>query len=131
VVVVVVGGWVGWGRPKADVTAVALLLSLPAAAVLTSYMEIYNEKVRDLLNPKAPDNLRVREHPVLGPYVEDLVKVRVTSYNDIQMLMDEGNKVRRHYARVSAPSLSPKAHTFELGVPLSHTSRRGRWQPPT
>ena len=35
-------------------------------------MEIYCERVRDLLNPNAKGNLRVREHPLLGPYVEDL-----------------------------------------------------------
>ncbi len=59
-----------------------------------SYMEIYCERVRDLLNPKNKGNLRVREHPLLGPYVEDLSKLAVTSYNDIQDLMDSGNKAR-------------------------------------
>ena len=48
-----------------------------------SYMEIYNEKVRDLLNPKSSGNLRVREHPILGPYVEELSKMMVSSYADI------------------------------------------------
>ena len=57
-------------------------------------MEIYCERVRDLLNPKNKGNLRVREHPLLGPYVEDLSKLAVTSYNDIQDLMDSGNKAR-------------------------------------
>ena len=57
-------------------------------------MEIYNEKVRDLLNPASQGNLKVREHPVLGPYVEDLSKLLVTSYADINRLMDEGNKAR-------------------------------------
>ena len=36
-------------------------------------MEIYNERVRDLLRPganRSPHNLRVREHPKSGPYVE-------------------------------------------------------------
>ena len=36
-------------------------------------MEIYNERVRDLLRPastKQLHNLRVREHPSEGPYVE-------------------------------------------------------------
>ncbi|XP_067228995.1 kinesin-like protein KIF1A isoform X5 [Chanodichthys erythropterus] len=61
---------------------------------LVSYMEIYCERVRDLLNPKNKGNLRVREHPLLGPYVEDLSKLAVTSYNDIQDLMDSGNKAR-------------------------------------
>jgi kinesin family protein 1 len=31
--------------------------------VEVSYIEIYNEKVRDLLNPKNKGNLKVREHP--------------------------------------------------------------------
>ncbi|XP_048397690.1 kinesin-like protein KIF1A isoform X22 [Stegostoma tigrinum] len=63
-------------------------------SVEVSYMEIYCERVRDLLNPKNKGNLRVREHPILGPYVEDLSKLAVTSYNDISDLMDSGNKAR-------------------------------------
>lgn len=37
-----------------------------------SYLEIYNERVRDLLRRKSSKtfNLRVREHPKEGPYVE-------------------------------------------------------------
>jgi len=46
--------------------------------VLRSYMEIYNEKVRDLLRPSIPKRgqgnerftLKVREHPKDGPYVQ-------------------------------------------------------------
>ncbi|KAJ7499435.1 kinesin-like protein [Mycena latifolia] len=62
--------------------------------VEVSYIEIYNEKVRDLLNPKNTGNLRVREHPSLGPYVEDLSKLVVNSYDEMMTLMDEGNKAR-------------------------------------
>ena len=62
--------------------------------VEVSYIEIYNEKVRDLLNPKNTGNLRVREHPSLGPYVEDLSKLAVGSYDEMMTLMDEGNKAR-------------------------------------
>uniref|UniRef100_A0A8C5FBH6 Kinesin family member 1Aa n=1 Tax=Gadus morhua TaxID=8049 RepID=A0A8C5FBH6_GADMO len=65
-----------------------------AYSVEVSYMEIYCERVRDLLNPKNKGHLRVREHPLMGPYVEDLSKLAVTSYNDIQDLMDSGNKAR-------------------------------------
>lgn len=57
-------------------------------------MEIYCERVRDLLNPSSGGNLRVREHPLLGPYVDDLTKLAVCSYQDICDLMDEGNKAR-------------------------------------
>lgn len=60
--------------------------------VEVSYIEIYNEKVRDLLNPGNKGNLKVREHPTIGPYVEDLSKLAVNSYKDIDHLMNEGNK---------------------------------------
>ncbi|XP_041842075.1 kinesin-like protein KIF1C isoform X2 [Melanotaenia boesemani] len=63
-------------------------------SVEVSYMEIYCERVRDLLNPKSVGTLRVREHPILGPYVEDLSKLAVTDFTDIQDLMDAGNKAR-------------------------------------
>ncbi|KAF9584772.1 kinesin-like protein Klp8 [Lunasporangiospora selenospora] len=62
--------------------------------VEVSYMEIYCERVRDLLNPKNKGHLKVREHPSLGPYVEDLSKLIVASFQDIENLMDEGNKAR-------------------------------------
>lgn len=62
--------------------------------VEVSYIEIYNEKVRDLLNPQNKSNLKVREHPVLGPYVQDLSRLAVNSFEDIDRLFDEGNKAR-------------------------------------
>ncbi|KAK9461443.1 uncharacterized protein V1516DRAFT_675972 [Lipomyces oligophaga] len=62
--------------------------------VEVSYLEIYNERVRDLLNPKNRASLRVREHPSLGPYVEDLSRLVVGSFAEIEELMDEGNKAR-------------------------------------
>ena len=40
-----------------------------SCTVEVSYLEIYNERVRDLLNPSTKGNLRVREHPSTGPYV--------------------------------------------------------------
>lgn len=36
----------------------------------------------------------MREHPSLGPYVEDLSKLAVNSYDEMMTLMDEGNKAR-------------------------------------
>ncbi|KKY14447.1 putative kinesin family protein [Phaeomoniella chlamydospora] len=62
--------------------------------VEVSYLEIYNERVRDLLNPATKGNLKVREHPSTGPYVEDLAKLVVRSFQEIENLMDEGNKAR-------------------------------------
>ncbi|XP_078109235.1 kinesin-like protein KIF13A isoform X6 [Sander vitreus] len=63
--------------------------------VEVSYMEIYNEKVRDLLDPKGSrHSLKVREHKVLGPYVDGLSQLAVTNFEDIEVLMSEGNKSR-------------------------------------
>ncbi|NWX83880.1 KIF14 protein, partial [Nothoprocta pentlandii] len=64
-----------------------------------SYFEVYNEKIHDLLGFKAGSGqkkhpLRVREHPVLGPYVEDLTVNVVSSYSDIQSWLELGNKQR-------------------------------------
>ena len=82
-------------------------------------MEIYNEKVRDLL--RAPSmrfpsqassvNLKVREHPKKGPYVEskasnmclmfdnfstDLSKQQISDYQAIEELISIGNAQRYH-----------------------------------
>uniref|UniRef100_T1IMM0 Kinesin motor domain-containing protein n=1 Tax=Strigamia maritima TaxID=126957 RepID=T1IMM0_STRMM len=59
------------------------------------YLEIYNEKVKDLLRPNFDSTkLRVREHPQLGPYVEGLSQHSVMDYNDINQLIETGNSFR-------------------------------------
>ncbi|KAJ8376171.1 hypothetical protein SKAU_G00067510 [Synaphobranchus kaupii] len=64
-----------------------------------SYFEVYNEKIHDLLVVKDEQGekklpLRVREHPVFGPYVADLSTNVVSSYADIQGWLQLGNKQR-------------------------------------
>jgi len=88
------------------------LITDPAVryTVEVSFMEIYNERVRDLLNPKNKGNLRVREHPSLGPYVEDLSKLAVQSYSDVETLMDEGNKART-VAATNMNETSSRSHS--------------------
>ena len=45
-----------------------------------------------MFNPdnNPPNGLKVRDHPKLGPYVEDLAACVVTNYMDIEKLMAEG-----------------------------------------
>ena len=52
-----------------------------------SFLEIHNERVRDLLRPDQSQShsLRVREHPKRGPYVQDLSSHLVYDYTDIQV----------------------------------------------
>lgn len=61
-----------------------------------SYLEIYNEKVRDLLaeTPNSGHSLRVREHRTLGPYVEELSQHSVSNYDEILMCINRGNALR-------------------------------------
>ncbi|KAL3098348.1 hypothetical protein niasHS_000360 [Heterodera schachtii] len=78
--------------------------------VEVSYMEIYCEKVKDLLSPRN-ENLKVREHPQIGPYVDNLQKMAVCSYDDIFELMDAGNKART-VAATNMNSTSSRSHAI-------------------
>uniref|UniRef100_A0A3Q1IM07 Uncharacterized protein n=1 Tax=Anabas testudineus TaxID=64144 RepID=A0A3Q1IM07_ANATE len=88
--------------------------------VEVSYMEIYNEKVRDLLDPKGSrQSLRVREHKVLGPYVDGLSRLAVASNKDIESLMSEGNKSRT-VAATNMNEESSRSHAV-FNIILTHT----------
>ncbi|KAF7647079.1 hypothetical protein LDENG_00177690 [Lucifuga dentata] len=88
--------------------------------VEVSYMEIYNEKVRDLLDPKGGrQTLRVREHKVLGPYVDGLSRLAVACYKDIESLMSEGNKSRT-VAATNMNEESSRSHAV-FNIILTHT----------
>ncbi|XP_069464446.1 kinesin-like protein KIF16B isoform X3 [Ambystoma mexicanum] len=78
-----------------------------------SYLEIYNERVRDLLRRKSSKtfNLRVREHPKDGPYVEDLSKHLVQNYGDVEELMDAGN-INRTTAATGMNDVSSRSHAI-------------------
>uniref|UniRef100_A0A7N9ANW1 Kinesin-like protein n=1 Tax=Mastacembelus armatus TaxID=205130 RepID=A0A7N9ANW1_9TELE len=60
---------------------------------LCSFLEIYNERVRDLLRggeQKKRASLRVREHPEKGPYVQDLSQHVVSDCKQAMDLLEEG-----------------------------------------
>lgn len=61
-----------------------------------SYLEIYNETVRDLLatDSSFKSSLRIRENPVTGPYVDELSVHTVSTYADILSWMARGNAHR-------------------------------------
>ena len=62
-----------------------------------SYMEIYSEKVNDLLqkDPSKSQDLKIKTHNDYGPYVDNLTKVLVSSYTDIINYINMGNKTRK------------------------------------
>lgn len=89
--------------------------------VEVSFMEIYNELVFDLLNPKnnKKGGLKVRNHPTTGPYVEDLSKLVVHSYAEIDSLMDEGGKART-VAATNMNATSSRSHAV-FSIVLTQT----------
>uniref|UniRef100_A0A8C3TZ10 Kinesin-like protein n=1 Tax=Catharus ustulatus TaxID=91951 RepID=A0A8C3TZ10_CATUS len=67
--------------------------NFPFFLFLFSFLEIYNERVRDLLKQSdktKPYTLRVREHPETGPYVQGLTQHLVTDYKQVVKLLEEG-----------------------------------------
>ncbi|XP_065165361.1 kinesin-like protein KIF3A [Atheta coriaria] len=65
-----------------------------AFAVTVTYLEIYNEDVRDLLSNTPNTKLEVRERKDVGVYVKDLMGFTVDSIESITELMTRGNNNR-------------------------------------
>ena len=87
-------------------------------------MEIYNERVYDLLdNSPQPTRRRsrdsalaVREARGRGPFVEGLTALAVDSYETVEHLMDHGNTLR-HVASTAMNATSSRSHAiFELSI---------------
>uniref|UniRef100_A0A1A9W7E9 Kinesin-like protein n=1 Tax=Glossina brevipalpis TaxID=37001 RepID=A0A1A9W7E9_9MUSC len=62
--------------------------------VRVSYMEIYNEEVRDLLGKDVTKSLEVKERPDIGVFVKDLSGYVVHNADDLENIMRLGNKNR-------------------------------------
>ncbi|CAB4027558.1 Kinesin KIF3A, partial [Paramuricea clavata] len=60
--------------------------------VRVSYLEIYNESVRDLLGKDQNAQLEVKERPDIGVYVKDLSAYVVNNADDMDKTMTLGNK---------------------------------------
>ncbi|KAJ8714096.1 hypothetical protein PYW08_007716 [Mythimna loreyi] len=97
-----------------------------------SFLEIYNEKVHDLLSGEVPlppchslprrrgnarKDLRVREHPSRGPYVQNLRRVSVQDAEALLTLVSEGAR-RRRTAATRRNSTSSRSHALlEIATP--------------
>ncbi|XP_076755099.1 uncharacterized protein LOC143425915 [Xylocopa sonorina] len=80
--------------------------------VSVSYLEIYNERVRDLLKPSSSTSgLRVREHPRLGPYVQGLTQHVVRNLGSLMSYVEEGSKARKTASTSQNPS-SSRSHAL-------------------
>ena len=77
--------------------------------VKSSYLEIYNEMIEDLLEPKA-SNLNVREDIKKGVYVENLKEETVTSVTDMMNLTTRGAR-NRHVGCTMMNKESSRSHS--------------------
>ena len=98
------------------------------ATVEASYCEVYNERVFDLLGRtgseiSASKMLKVREHKILGPYVEGLTSLSVTDFDMIKSLMEDGHAFR-HTSRTAMNDTSSRSHAIFTIVLRQQENRR-------
>ncbi|XP_035008252.2 kinesin-like protein KIF17 [Hippoglossus stenolepis] len=58
--------------------------------VRASYLEIYNEEIRDLLGSDTKQRLELKEHPERGVYVRDLSMHTVHSVGECERIIEQG-----------------------------------------
>lgn len=82
-----------------------------------SFLEIYNEEVRDLLVKQPP--LQLKEHPDTGVYAKDLTSYIIKSVSEMQKCMDVGNKSRMVGATLMNEQSSRSHSIFSITIEIS------------
>ncbi|KAK2961148.1 putative Kinesin-II 85 kDa subunit [Blattamonas nauphoetae] len=91
--------------------------------VKVSFLEMYNEKLQDLLDPKTSKTVSVRESTKKGIYIENALEEPVDSYEDINRLLEEGNKART-VAATAMNATSSRSHSV-LTIFFSRKEKKG------
>jgi len=97
--------------------------------IYCSFLQIYNEKIFDLLNGKSTTNsLDIRENKIDGIYVEGLSEYAVSNFQDCLKLMQRGEK-NRFIRHTSNNVKSSRSHTiFQLIVESTKADASGNLQ---
>lgn len=90
-----------------------------------SYMEIYNEEVRDLLGKELKKSLEVKERADIGVYVKDLSGYVVHNADDLDNIMKLGNKNRAVGATKMNVESSRSHAIFSITVESSESDGKG------
>ena len=94
--------------------------------VRVSYLEIYNEEVRDLLGKDQNVRLEVKERPDVGVYVKDLSVFMVNNADDMDKLMTVGNR-NRSIGATNMNAVSSRSHAiFTITVECSEKGVDGK-----
>lgn len=88
--------------------------------IKASYLEIYNENVKDLLNSQEIKGLMIVEDPIKGILVPELREFKVTNLEQIYEIVLEGNR-NRTFAATAANELSSRSHAI-LQLSFEQTS---------
>lgn len=62
--------------------------------VQISYVEIYDDKIYDLLNANNSDKIEVKEHPKKGVYMDNATVIAVSNYQKMKIFIEKGNQAR-------------------------------------
>jgi len=94
--------------------------------VRVSYLEIYNENVRDLLGKDQNATLEVKERPDVGVYVKDLSAYVVNNADDLDKTMSLGNK-NRSVGATNMNAASSRSHAiFTITIERSEKGADGQ-----
>ena len=89
--------------------------------VTVSMVEIYNERIKDLLDP-TKDNLRIHEKAGKGVYLQDVTENYIDSEDQVYQIMRHGND-NRAVASTNMNSESSRSHSiFILTVTQNNTA---------
>lgn len=93
--------------------------------VRVSYMEIYNEEVRDLLGKELNKSLEVKERTDIGVFVKDLSGFVVNNAADLENIMKLGNRNRAVGATKMNTESSRSHAIFSITVESIETDEHG------
>ncbi|XP_078615486.1 osmotic avoidance abnormal protein 3-like isoform X3 [Branchiostoma floridae x Branchiostoma japonicum] len=93
--------------------------------VHASYLEIYNEEIRDLLGKDHKQKLELKEHPDRGVYVKELSKHSVHNVPECERIMEMGWKNRSVGATLMNADSSRSHSIFTIFLEMCSTDKEG------
>uniref|UniRef100_A0A8C9R8Z2 Kinesin-like protein n=3 Tax=Scleropages formosus TaxID=113540 RepID=A0A8C9R8Z2_SCLFO len=93
--------------------------------VRASYLEIYNEEIRDLLGSDTKQKMELKEHPERGVYVHDLSLHTVHSVAECEHVMEKGWKNRSVGYTLMNKDSSRSHSIFSIHMEICNTDASG------